>query len=298
MRRKHSSLAAAAGWLMLLAGLVLMAEGFLSGRAMHVLFGVAAMAIGGTAYLSGTKVPALLRREFMAYFYSPLAYVIAAAFMLAVGVLFLYELTQFEQLSQQGTWRPGGVMGSMVESLVFLMVFFCPLISMGALSEEKRSGTIEVLMTAPVTSFEVVLAKFLGCLLFYLYLLALTLVYVVVMMVVGRPDYGPIVSMYVCLMLLGGMFLSVGVLVSACTRNQIVAAVVTFVLLFMLYLVDSFGEPAGGRVREICNYLSVAKLWGTYFKGVIDSRHAVYSLSFTAATLFVAVRIVESRTWR
>jgi ABC-2 type transport system permease protein len=169
---------------------------------------------------------------------------------------------------------------------------------MRLLSEEMRSGTIEVLMTAPVTDFEMVISKFVASLLFYVYLLAITGVHVGIVCWVGRPDYGPVITMYIGLLVLGAMFLSVGLLVSSFTRNQIVAAVVSFVALLLLFLIGGAAGQSMGPIKKIADFLSLAQQYETFHKGVVDTRHLIYSLTFTAAMLFFTVRSVEARKWR
>jgi len=295
-RARHT--VALAGLVAGLAGAVVVAVGFGYESRVLLLVGAFAVVLGCAVGLFRTKVPPLLRRELAAYFQSPIAYVTATVFLVLAGVFFFSSLERYSMLSERGQAVPGEVMGGMLWPVMITMIFICPLITMRLLSEEVRSGTIEVLMTAPVTDFEVVLSKFLAGLLFYAYLLSMTLIHVLVVWIVGNPDYGPIITMYLGLLLLGAMFLSVGLFVSAFTRNQIVASVVTFVLLMILFMIDGASGYVEGAVKDVCGFISLYRQSDTFYKGMVDSRHVVYSLSFTAAMLFLTVRAVGSRKWR
>ena len=194
-------------------------------------------------------------------------------------------------------------MGSVLPFISMVMLFVCPMVTMRLLSEEKSTGTVEVLMTAPVTEFEMVVSKFLAGVAFYVYLLAITLAYVGILWWVGRPDYGPIITTYAALLLLGGMYLSVGLLVSSFTHNQIIAAVVTFVILLMMWFVGyaggalELGEKLAW-VKDVCKFVSFDEFFSNFSKGVMETRPLVYGVSFTAAMLFLTIRSVESRKWR
>ncbi len=298
MTGRARQLIAVAGLIAVPAGAVLVAVGFGYESRVVLLVGAVAVVLGCVVGLFSTKVPPLLGRELAAYFQSPIAYVTATVFLVLAGVFFFSSLERYSMLSEKGQAVPGEVMGGMLWPVMVTMIFICPLITMRLLSEEVRSGTIEVLMTAPVTDFEVIISKFLAGLVFYAYLLGMTLIHVLVVWRVGNPDYGPIITMYLGLLLLGAMFLSVGLFVSAFTRNQIVASVVTFVLLMILFMIDGASGYVGGAVKDVCGFVSLYRQSDTFYKGMVDSRHVVYSLSFTGAMLFLTVRAVESRKWR
>jgi len=167
----------------------------------------------------------LTRREFTGFFYTPVAYIVMGLFLLASGYIFSWAL---------GVTREAN-MRYALGFINFFLLFLTPLITMRLLAEEKRSGTIEVLRTAPVTDLEVVLSKFLGALGFYLVLLAPTLSYVGIFVIFdASPDWGVIISSYLGLALLGCAFLSIGLWASSLTKNQIVAALITFVILLLL----------------------------------------------------------------
>ena len=289
---------ATVGLLLGAAAIVAMGWGFRLNHKTLLLAGAVGFLVAWTVGLWKTNVPHLMRRELAAYFYSPIAYVTAAVFLALSGYFFYLIIDNFREACQQGQPFHGEVMGYLLPQVAFTLMFVSPLITMRLLSEEMRSGTIEVLMTAPVTEFEVVISKFLASLLFYGYLLAITLVYVVVVWKVGNPDYGPIITTYLGLIMLGCMFLSVGLFVSSFTRNQIVAAVVTFVVLLLMWLIAYAGGRGGSLLKDVLDFLSLDKQYEAFAKGVVDTRHIIYCLTFTAAVLFLTVRSVEARKWR
>jgi ABC-2 type transport system permease protein len=190
-------------------------------------------------------------------------------------------------------------LGPLFMFMVVLLTLFVPPLTMRLLAEEARSGTIEVLMTAPVTDTEVVLGKFFGALLFYFALLVPTLAYVGILAAQSSPDYGPIACGYLGLVLIGAMYIAVGTFFSAVTPHQIVSAVASIVVLFVFaYIIGQAAMEAGGSLRVLLQALSVETHYQDFARGVFDSSHVAYFLSGTILFLFVTVKVVESRKWR
>ncbi|MFP4057601.1 MAG: ABC transporter permease subunit [Candidatus Brocadiia bacterium] len=242
------------------------------------------------------NVATIARRELMATFLSPVAYIVLAAFLVLSGYLFYSGLVRFHRATVEPATHMMG----------FLLMLMAPMLTMRLFAQEFSSGTIEMLMTAPVTAFEVVLGKYLASLLFLLVLLAPTLAYPAVLFWLGEPDPGPIVAGYLGLVLLGAFLLGVGMVASACTRAQISAAILTFVVVLSLWLVDFLVPPgSSGWAARALRYLS---FWGHYFGspggsqsfvgGVVDTRDAVYFLSCSAFCVFLTTVIVSARKWR
>jgi ABC-2 type transport system permease protein len=173
-----------------------------------------------------------------------------------------------------------------------------PLITMRTYAEEKRSGTIELLMTSPVTDFEIVMGKFLGAMALYAAMLAITLVHVGVLFLFGHPEWKPVASGYLGLLLLGGCFVSVGLFFSSLTRNQIVAGMLTFVVLLIFWVIDWIGGFSGPTVERVTAYLSLTGHVEDFLRGIIDTEHVVYYLSFITFGLFLTARAVDSERWR
>jgi ABC-2 type transport system permease protein len=232
----------------------------------------------------------LTRREVASYFVSPVAYVAMALFLVIAGFFFAL-----------GDFYPGAPaqMRSIFEIMMVILIFVLPILTMRSLAEEFRTGTIETLMTAPVTDLEVVVGKFLGCWLVYLAMLVPTLSYVALLAAFGEPDYGPIASGYLGLALLGALYVAVGILASSMTRNQVIAAVVAFVILAVIGLLGPWiAASVPGTWRQIVSQIAVRSHYMDFSQGVVDLVHIVYFLAVTAYVLFFAVKIVESRRWR
>ena len=159
-------------------------------------------------------------------------------------------------------------------------------------------GTIELLLTAPVRDLEVVIGKYLASLTVFVIMLGLTLYYPVLLFWFGDPDLGPVFSGYLGFFLLGASFLSVGLLASSLTGNQIVSAVLAFGLLLMVWMLAGAASFVSGTLAEVVNYISLSVHLGDFVKGVIDSTHIVYYLSFIALFVFLTARSLETRRWR
>jgi ABC-2 type transport system permease protein len=226
-------------------------------------------------------------RELRAYFASPIAYVMIAAFLAIMGFFFTLIVTLTQEASM------AGVFGNMAVVLLFVS----PALTMRLLAEEQRSGTIELLLTLPVRDWQVVLGKFLASLAVYAVMLALTLYYPALLMKLGNPDPGPIGSGYVGLLLLGGSFLSIGLFSSALSRNQAVAALVGFGAMLILWLIDIGSSLFGPPVSDFVAYLSLSGHYFDFLRGVIDTKDVVFYLSVMAASLFLSVQVLQLRRW-
>jgi len=235
------------------------------------------------------KAMTLARRELTAQLYSLTAYVIGAAFLLLTATYFFVNL----RIGGEASLRP------LFDAMAVLMVFAVPLLTMGLLSKEFDSGTIETLMTSPVTDTQVVLGKFLGVMVFYLALLATTLVFLGLMAAFGRPDVGVAASGYLGMVMLGAAYLSVGIFASALTRHQILAAVFAIGILAFFTLLMGFVVGTGLRPwADVAAKLNAMAHFRNFSRGVFDSRGLVYFLSATALFLFLSVKVLESRRWR
>lgn len=234
-------------------------------------------------------------RELRAYFLSPIAYVILTAFLFVNGVIFIVIVDVF---SQPGS-PPGSVMQTYLAGNIFFWILIPPIIAtitMRLFSEERRSGTLEVLMTAPVSDLEAVLGKYLAALAFYVALWAPTFLYIAILRAFSPLDVGPIISGYLFVLLLGAMFIALGVLVSILTRSQIIAAIVSFVLLLLLFLVPILFDqwlagPGAARefLRGAFSYMNTWYQARDFGKGIVDTRPLVYYITATALFLYLSV---------
>jgi len=179
-----------------------------------------------------------------------------------------------------------------------MMLFLLPAITMRTYAEEKRSGTIELLLTSPITDTEIILGKFLGAMGLYASMLAVTLIHVGLLFWFGNPEWKPIASAYLGLLLMGGCFISVGLLISSLTRNQIVAGVVTFAVFLMLWVINWIGVFVGPTAQAILSHLSITDHFDDFSRGVLDTKHLVYYVSFISLGLFLTAKSVDSERWR
>ncbi|MBI4320443.1 MAG: ABC transporter permease subunit [Chloroflexi bacterium] len=235
------------------------------------------------------NVLTVAEREIKAYFASPVAYVVIAAFLVVTGYFFSLIMLGY----RQATMRP------VFDNVGIILLLLSPVLTMRLLSEEQRSGTIELLLTAPVRDIEVVLGKFLASLGFFLVMVGATAYYPLLLWKLGNPESGPIIAGYVGLILFGATFLSVGLLASSVTQNQIVAAVLAFVALLILWMLDaSTSLFSGSAASGVLRYVSLSQHSSDFGKGVIDTKDVVYYLSLVAACLFLTTRALEARRWR
>jgi ABC-2 type transport system permease protein len=242
-------------------------------------------------------VVATFLRELRAYFFSPLAYVVLFFLLVANGVIFAIIVSYLnDPLAPAG--RP---FDFFFNNFVFwaMQLFGAPVLTMRLLAEERRSGSIEVLMTAPVTEGQVVAGKYLAAFAFYLCLWLPTAAYAVVVDRFGDVDWGTIAAGYLGMALVGALFLSIGVLGSALSKNQIVAAIITFalnLLVFMVvFLTNLANEP---RLKDLFGHVSIAEHMEEFSKGIVDTRRLVFYLSTTLFFLWVASRALEDKKWR
>lgn len=244
------------------------------------------------------KTLSLARRELAAYFFSPIAYIVGALFLAASSAIFFFG---FSWLDIHPIFRPGNEasLRPLFEAMAYIMVFAVPLLTMRLLSEEFHSGTIETLMTAPVTDGEVVLGKFIGVLGFYVTLLAGTVVFLVLMIVFGQPDPGVAAMGYLGMVLLGAAFASVGIFASALTRHQLLAAVVAIAILAVFaLLMQAIVRYSGSPWNYMAARLNAMTYFRDFARGVFDSRGLVFYASATALFLFLSIKVLESRRWR
>jgi ABC-2 type transport system permease protein len=230
----------------------------------------------------------IAKREFKAFFVSPIAYAVGAAFLFITGLFFVFSVT----ISLTAT------MFQVFNVTSVILLFIAPVLTMRLLAEEARSGTLELLMTAPVRDWEVVLGKFLATFLFLCTLLVPTLYYLFLLTQFGNPDVIVTFSGYLGLLLFGGMLISFGLLTSALSANQIVAAVLGIALALTFWLAGGLATALNSPLGRVLNYASVQSHLADFILGLITSANVIYFLSLTAAALFITVRILEIRRWR
>jgi len=240
-------------------------------------------------------VVATMQRELRSYFLSPLGWVVATGFLFFNGLTFQTILDYLNNPQAPASMTPLDFFFGGTLFFWLAMLFDGPVLTMRLLSEERRSGTLEMLLTAPITEGQVVIGKYLGAFVFYVFLWLPTLVYVALLAGKLPLDWGPVGASYLGTLGIGAMFLAIGVFTSAVTRNQVVAAVFSFALTFLCFL-PAFLEflVNDPKVRDAVGYLNLYQHMDDFSKGIVDSRRLVYYLSVTAFFLFLASRAVEA----
>ena len=255
-----------------------------------------------------SNILAIAQKELKSYFASPIAYIVIGLWALLYGYFFAAILHFFAQQSMQmnqfGMQGPQSLnvnqqlIRPLLQNVTIMILFLMPMITMRTYSEEKRSGTIELLLTSPVTDFQIIMGKFIGVLTLYGIMLAITAIHIALLFFYGRPEWKPIVSAYIGLLLLGGCFIALGLLISSLTSNQIVAGMVTFAVFLLLWIITWIGGFAGPTGDKLTSYLSVIDHLEDFSKGVIDTTHVIYYLSFITFGLFLTAKSVDSERWR
>ncbi len=233
----------------------------------------------------------MTQRELGAYFLSPIAYAVATVYLFGTGLAF-----------GLGTFRNGAEssLRSLFEFwMVLILVFVLPMLTMRLISEELRSGTIETLMTVPITETEVVLGKFLGAMVFYLFLLAALAPYPILIAMYGALDGKLLLCNGLGLLLLGALYIAVGLFFSACTKHQIVAVLLSFaVLALATFATQGLAQLVEGWPRALLQQVSVRTHFFDFVRGLVDLNHLVFFVSSIAFFLFLTVKRVEMRRWR
>jgi len=252
------------------------------------------------------NIRAIAGKELRTYFSSPVAWVLMGLFGALFAYFFIVYLDSFVRESMGGQFGQGpqtvNINQSMIRPLLqnasILILFVLPMLTMRSYAEEKRSGTIELLLTSPLKDVEIVFGKFAGAMVMYLGILAVTAIYMAILFIWGNPAWQTVVSGYLGLLLLGGGFIAIGLFISSLTNNQMVAGTASFVVFLLLWIIGWFGESAGPFWGSVLRYLSITEHFDDFGKGVIDTKHLVFYLSFIAVGLFLATKSVDSDRWR
>lgn len=250
------------------------------------------------------NVLALARKELHAYFVSPVAYVLLVFFALLFGWFYVASVNVMVQLSM-GQFGMGPQAVNINEFMIrplfgntaVILLFLLPMLTMRSYAEEKRSGTMELLLTSPLSDLQIILGKFIGALALYGLMLALTLLHIGLLFWYGDPEWGPIASGYLGLLLMGGAFISVGLAISSTTKNQIVAGTATFAVLLLFWIVNWIGDASGTTAQAVLAYLSILEHFDDFSKGVIDTKHVAYYLSFIGLGLFLTAKSMDQERW-
>ena len=253
------------------------------------------------------KIWPIFKKEMRLYFTSPIAWVIGSIFLLVAGYFFYSIFAFFTLASMQSAMNPAmgrelnvtdSVMRPLFSNLTVILLLLMPMVTMRLFAEERRSGTIELLLTYPVRDGAVLLGKYLAALVLYLLMLVGTLLYPAIVVYFARVDPGPLLTGYLGLVLLGATFLAIGLFASSLTENQIVASLVTFGTLLIFWVIGWSAEYAGGTLGSVLRHLSLIEHFDSFAKGVLDTKDIVYYLNFTILALFLTLRSLEARRWK
>lgn len=229
----------------------------------------------------------IFRREFRSYFNSPVAYVVIIVFLSIIGWFFTSNMFLFNVASMRVFFE--------LVPLVFL--FFVPAITMRLIAEEKKTGTLELLTTKPVLDAEIVLGKFLAAWALLAVTLLPTLLYALTMGLLGSLDPGPVITGYIGLLLMGAVYIAIGIFASSLTENQIVAFIVSFLLILALFLMDKVLMYVPEALASTMEFLSIDYHFSNIARGVIDSRDILYFASLLGFSLYLATLSLERRKW-
>jgi len=252
------------------------------------------------------NVLTICRKELSTYFRSPIAYGVMFFFALIAGWFFYIAVAAFMQQAMRsmlmGQAMPMDVnewvVRSNLSNVAVVGLFMVPMITMRLFAEEKRTGTIELLVTSPLRDMEIILGKWLAALILYGTMLLISLANMVTLYMYGKPDYRPMLLGYLGLLLQGGAMLAIGSYISSCTKNQIVAAVGGFGVLLLLWVMNWVSSLGDSTLTKVVGYLSITDHFDSFAKGVLDLKDVVFYISMITLGLFLTGRAMESIRWR
>jgi len=236
------------------------------------------------------NIKPIFKREFVSFFNSPIAYIFVAVFLIVTNWLFF---TRFFLTGQANMREWFGL-------VPWLFLLLAPAITMRAWAEEKKTGTMEFLLTLPIRDWEVVIAKFLSALFFLIVVLAFSLTLPITIGRLGNLDMGIVFAGYIGTLLMGAMYLSLGLLISSFSKNQIVAFLISLSVLFGLFIIGSNNVLSftNGPIASMLQFISTSTHFNSIVKGIFDSRDIIYYLSFTALFIYLNIQTIGSRNWR
>jgi ABC-2 type transport system permease protein len=249
----------------------------------------------------------IAKKEFRAYFTSPIAYVIFTVFLVLVGFFFFSLINWFNSMSLQMAQNPTyyaqlninqQVFGPLFHNMSIILLLMLPLLTMRLFSEEKKIGTEELLYTSPISVAQIILGKFVASLIVLLGMLGLTMILVAFTFFFGNPEIMPLLTGYLGLFLMGAAFISLGIFFSSLTENQIVSAILTFGSLLLFWIINWASASAAGIWKEVLNYVSILQHFDNLTQGILDTTDIVYYLSFAFFGLFLTHSVIQSRRWR
>lgn len=258
--------------------------------------------------MSLRRIWAIMRRELLSYFTSPIAYVILAIFALLTGYFFyvrvqLYTFLSLQFMRYQGYLQSLNISDFIIKPLYanlgVVLLLLMPIITMKSFAEEKKNGTKELIMTSPITLTDIVIGKFISACIVFSAMLLLTISVPIILSSYTSADKGVFIATYIGMFLLGASMISIGMFASSITENQIVAAVITFGILLLFWAIGWVSHGTTPAISSLLNYISLIDMhFQDLLKGLIDTRDIVYYISFVFFFLFLTHRVLESEKWR
>ncbi|MEN2998141.1 MAG: ABC transporter permease subunit [Brevinematia bacterium] len=235
------------------------------------------------------KIWYVLKKELIVYFTTPVAYIAMLAFLVISGYLFHFYIS-YTRISD---------MSRVLNNMIIAGMFVSPILTMRLLAEEKKLGTYELLKTSPIHIYQIVVGKYLASIIIFLSGLLLTSVYVVIMAVYGKPDFGTIVSGYIGFVLTMSTFLSIGLLASSLSQNQMVAGIIGFALIFLLWFIDVLsGIVADETISNILSEISFLNHYSNFLTGIIDTKDVTFFIFWIILSLVITTKILETSSWK
>jgi ABC-2 type transport system permease protein len=229
----------------------------------------------------------IYKKELKSYFYSPVAYIVIVVFLIITGWFFTSSLFVAGVISMRNVF----------DIIPFIFLFFIPAISMRTFSEEKKAGTIELLLTKPITDFDIVLGKFFSTLTLAALTMVPTLLYAISLKFLGPIDIGSIISAYIGLLLMSGIYISIGIFSSSLTENQVVAFIISFLIIFVLFMLNKILMFVPTPLVSIIEYISTDYHFSSITRGVIDTKDLIYYFSGVYIMLLLTKTSLEGRKW-
>lgn len=230
---------------------------------------------------------AIFKREIKAYFYSPFAYVLIGLFILLSSLFFFISNMAYQSADFSGD----------LSTMGFILLFITPILTMRILAEDRKNGTEVLLITSPVNLTSIVLGKFFAAIAVFLTMTAITFIYPIILFIFAKPAIAPLIGSYIGFILLGASFISVGVFASSLSENQVVTALISFVSLLIIWLIEPIGNSLGGWASKVLNWFSLLSRYNDFNVGILNLSSIIYYLSFIAVFLFLTIRVIEKRRW-
>jgi len=226
------------------------------------------------------------KKEISTYFKSPIAYILIGLFMLMISIMFY---TPFSIGS--GDFMP------VLQNMGFFLIFLVPIMTMRILAEDRKNGTEVLLLTSPTSLTQIILGKFLAMYFVFLVITILSMIYPIINFAYGGVFTVQLVGGYIGFLLLGASFVAIGVFASAVTENQIVAAIISFVTLLIMWMADAFSTQVGGIIGTIMGWISLLSRYDIFTKGILGLPEIAYFILFTGLFIFLTIRVIERRRW-